>query len=188
MGKMAIRWWPNATHRITRSTRGRAMNKVATINLKGNEYATVPQRLLEFRNSHPRSSVETKPDFQADGTLVFSATIVKDKSDPNSATATGHSYGKLTGDKAFEKLETVATGRALALLGYLNNGQIATSEEMQEFEEYRLQQVLDEIAKADKREQFQAILAKLTPSQKLEVTPIINQRIKELKDGDTDKS
>lgn len=159
------------------------MNKVQTINLKGNEYATVPQRLLEFRNKHPRASVETKPEFQADGMVVFTAKIVKDKSDPNSASATGHSYGKLTGDKAFEKLETVATGRALALLGYLNNGQIATSEEMQEFEEYQLQQVVEEINQAEKRDEFQKILAKLTPSQKLEVTPLINKRIKEIKDG-----
>ena len=164
------------------------MNKVQTINLKGNEYATVPQRLLEFRNKHPRASVETKPEFQTDGTVVFTATIVKDKSDPSSASATGHSYGKLTGEKAFEKLETVATGRALSLLGYLNNGQIASSEEMEEFEEYQLQQVKDEINKAEKRDQFKDILAKLTPSQKLEVTPLINQRIKELKDGDTVKS
>lgn len=158
------------------------MNKVATINLKGNEYATVPQRLLEFRSSHPRASVETKPEFQGD-MVVFTATIIKDKSDPSSASATGHSYGKLTGDKAFEKLETVATGRALALLGYLNNGQIATSEEMQEFEEYQLSKVVEEINQAEKRDQFKDILAKLTPSQKLEVTPLINKRIKELKDG-----
>jgi hypothetical protein len=159
------------------------MNKVQTINLKGNEYATVPQRLLEFRNKHPRASVETKPTFQPDGTVVFTATILKDKNDPNSASATGHSYGKLTGDKAFEKLETVACGRALSLLGYLNNGQIASSEEMQEFEEYQLQQVKDEINKAEKRDQFKDILAKLTPSQKLEVTPLINQRIAELKEA-----
>lgn len=158
------------------------MNKVQTINLKGNEYATVPQRLLEFRNKHPRSSVTTHPTFQEDGTVVFSATIVKDKGDENSATATGHSYGKLTSDKAFEKLETVATGRALALLGYLNNGQIATSEEMEEFEAYQFDQILTEINAADKREDFKAILERLNPEQKREVTPLINKRIKELKE------
>lgn len=159
---------------------------VQTINLKGNEYATVPQRLLEFRNTHPRSEVVTKPEFQADGTLVFTARIVKDKGDKNSASATGHSYGKLTGDKAFEKLETVATGRALALLGYLNNGQVATTEELQEFQEYKLgqfEQVVEEINTATKREQFAAILTKLTPEQKREATPLINARIKELKNG-----
>lgn len=164
------------------------MNKVQTINLKGNEYATVPQRLLEFRNKHPRSGVETKPEFQPDGTVVFAATITKDKSDPNSASATGHSYGKNATEKAFEKLETVAVGRALALLGYLNNGQIATTEEMEEFENYQIEKIVEEIKKATEREQFASILAKLTHEQKREVTPIINERIKELRDGNTDKS
>ena len=110
------------------------MANVATINLKGNDYATVPQRLKQFRQDNPRSIVETKPEFMPDGTVVFSARIVKDKADESSAEATGHSYGKLGESKAFEKLETIATGRALALLGYLNNGQVATTEEMEEVE------------------------------------------------------
>lgn len=164
------------------------MNKVQTINFKGNEYATVPQRLLEFRKQNPRASITTKPEFQPDGTIVFSAEIVKDVGDDNSARATGHSFGKNTGDKAFEKLETVATGRALSLLGYLNNGQIASSEEMEDFEAYQMEKILDAIHDATKREQFTAILAKLTPAQKQEVTPLINKRIKELKDATASKS
>lgn len=156
---------------------------VQTIDLKGNKYATVPQRLKEFREKNPHSLVETKPTFQPDGTVVFSARIVKDKGDDTSSEATGHSYGKLTGDKAFEKLETVATGRALALLGYLNNGQIATTEEMEEFNQYKIDQIVEEIGQATTKDEFKAILAKLNPDQKLEVTPIINLRIKELKDG-----
>ncbi len=164
------------------------MNKVQTINLKGNEYATVPQRLKQFRQDNPRSIVETKPDFQPDGVIVFSARIVKDKSDPASAEATGHSYGKNSEVKAFEKLETVAVGRALALLGYLNNGQIATSEEMEEFENYQMEKILDSILAATKREEFTAILANLTPAQKQEVTPMIKRRIEELKNADTDTS
>ena len=161
------------------------MNTVQTINLKGNEYATVPQRLKQFRQDNPRSSVETKPTFQPDGTIVFTANILKDKADENSASATGHSFGKQSGDKAFEKLETVAVGRALALLGYLNNGQIATTEEMVEFEEYkeeRFQDVLAEIKTATKREEFAEILNRLTPEQKQLATPVINNRIQELKD------
>jgi hypothetical protein len=158
---------------------------VQTIKLKGNDYATVPQRLKEFREKNPRASVETKPTFNEDGTVVFSAKIISDKADENSSEATGHAYGKLTGDKAFEKLETVSTGRALALLGYLNNGQVATGEEMEEFEGYKLNQAIESINKATKRGEFQEILASLTPAHKLEVTPIINARIKELKDGST---
>lgn len=157
------------------------MNKVQTINLKGNDYALVPQRLKAFREANPRAAVETKPELQADGSIVFTAKIVSDKSDPNSAEATGHSYGKNGEAKAFEKLETVAVGRALSLLGYLNNGEIASSEEMVEFEEYKTEQLLEEIATATDRKQFTEILARLTPTQKQEVTPFIKQRIEELK-------
>ena len=164
------------------------MGKVATTKIGGGaDYALVPVRLKAFREANPRAKTETHPTIQ-DDTIIFKAHIVKDKADENSAEATGHAYGKNTGNKAFEKLETVALGRALAQLGYLNNGQIATSEEMEEFEEYQLNQVIEEINAASKRVEFQAILAKLKPSQRLEVTPIINKRIGELKNGNTDKS
>lgn len=159
---------------------------VATIKLKGNDYATVPQRLKEFRSTNPRAIVETKPTI-TDGTLIFEARIVADKSDPNSAEATGHSYGEIKGEKAFEKLETVAVGRALALLGYLNNGQIATTEEMQEFEAFKesqLEKVVEKIKTAKTKDEFKELITGLTPEQKREVTPIINERIKELKDGE----
>ena len=40
-------------------------------------------------------------------------------------------------EKDFEKLETIAVGRMLALLGYGVGGEIASSEEMEEFEAYQ---------------------------------------------------
>lgn len=156
---------------------------VQTIDLKGNKYATVPQRLKEFRETHPRASIETKPTI-SDGIVVFEAKIVVDKKNPDSAEATGHSYGKLGEAKAFEKQETIAVGRALALLGYLNNGQVATTEEMQEFEEFKIDQIKEAIAGATTKVEFQKILTDLSPELKKEVTPLINSRIKELKDGE----
>lgn len=159
-----------------------------TIDLKGNNYALVPTRLKAFREANPRASVETKPMVQENGTLIFEAKIVVDKKDPNSATATGHAYGKLTEAKAFEKLETNAVGRALALLGYLNNGQVATTEEMIEFEDYKEHQfneLMDEIKSATKREEFAKILAQMTPEQKQVAAPVVNERIKELKENVT---
>lgn len=158
---------------------------VQTIDLKGNKYALVPQRLKEFRSVNPRSLVETKPTIDGK-TIIFQARIVTDKADANSAEATGHSYGEIGNDKAFEKLETVAVGRALSLLGYLNNGQVATTEEMTEFENYKQDQfelIAKEIANANKREEFTEILAKLNPEQKKEATPLINARITELKNA-----
>lgn len=100
------------------------------------KYARVADRLMEFRNANPNGLVETLPTI-TDNQIMFKTRIVKDKSDPNSAEATGHALGENKGTKAFEKLESVSVGRALALLGYASDGEIASSEEMEEFEEYK---------------------------------------------------
>lgn len=121
------------------------MNSVKTTKITGGaDYALVPARLKQFREDNPRAKTETTPTIDGD-MIIFKAHIVKDKSDPNSAEATGHSMGKNNGNKAFEKLETVALGRALAQLGYLNNGEIATTEEMEEFNAYRENQINEAI-------------------------------------------
>lgn len=157
-----------------------------TIKLQGKDYALVPTRLKAFREANPRASVETKPTITEGGQLIFEAKITVDNKDPNSATSTGHSYGKASdGDKAFEKLETVAVGRALGMLGYLNNGQVATTEEMEEFADYveqKYQEAVFDVHNAKTREEFTEILGRLNPEQKKLITPIINQRIKELQD------
>ncbi len=102
--------------------------------LQGNQYAKVAERVKEFRQAHPNGLISTEPTMREDGYVIFKARIMKDKADENSAEATGHSIGKIDSKaKSFEKLETVAVGRALALLGYSMDGEIASSEEMEEF-------------------------------------------------------
>lgn len=77
---------------------------------------------------------------------MFQARILKDKSNPNSAEAIAHSVGKLgTKDKDFEKLETIAVGRALATLGYMASGEIASSEEMEEFMDYQQEKKFEQV-------------------------------------------
>ncbi len=117
--------------------------KTATIDLKGKEYAQVKDRIKEFRTENPRGLIETIPDIHPDGQIMFKARILKDKSDENSAEASGHALGQNKGDKSFEKLETIAVGRALALLGYASDGDIASSDEMEEFEEYQEEKKLE---------------------------------------------
>lgn len=157
----------------------------------GADYATVPDRLKEFRSENPRALVETKASLQENGSVIFSARILKDKAEPNSAEATGtamYSDKEMAKPKAFEKLETVSVGRALAFLGYLNNGQVATSEEMIEFEQYKEDQmelIFDEIDVATTQQEFKDILVKLSPEQKRLATPKINARIEELKNADS---
>lgn len=162
------------------------MNKVATIKYQGNDYATVPARLKEFRQNNPNGSVKTVPMYQPDGSLIIQATIIQDRSNEYSADATGtarYSSEELEKKKSFEKLETIAVGRALALLGYLNNGEIATTEEMDEFNDFQNDKYEKLINEATKREEFLAILTKMNPEQKKHFTPMINKRIQELKDA-----
>jgi len=118
------------------------MTKIKTISLQGKEYAQVKDRMNEFREANPRGLIETIPTLLPDNTIMFKARILKDKADETSAEATGHSMGTNKGLKAFEKLETIAVGRALALLGYGSDGAIASSEEMEEFESFLVEKKL----------------------------------------------
>lgn len=139
------------------------MKKTATIDLKGKAYAQVKDRLKEFRTDCPNGLIETTPTIN-DTSIIFKARILKDKSDPASAEATGHSYAKVTDkaiEKQFEKQETIAVGRALALLGYAVDGDIASSEEMEEFLTQKemdrieqMQQIKEEVDGIDTIEQL----------------------------------
>lgn len=165
------------------------MSKIETIKYQGKDYATVPARLKEFRSTNPRASVSTEPHFLEDGSVVFRATIIKDKSDEHSASATGnarYTSNELSKPKAFEKLETISVGRALAMLGYLNDGDIASTEEMLEFEQYQEDKVMtaiEAVTVAEKRSEFQAILSGLSPEQQKQLTPHIKERMQELKNA-----
>lgn len=125
---------------------------VKTTKIAGDkDYALVPDRIKEFREANPRAKITTIPTQMEDGGFMFQTTILSDKADENSAEATGTSmYNaiEMKKAKAFEKLETISVGRALALLGYLNNGQVATSEEMVEFEEYKNRNKMEAIENA----------------------------------------
>jgi len=97
------------------------------------EYSKVADRVKEFRQDCPNGKIE--PDLKiTEGYIFAKAFVKKDLSDPDSAEAHGTSVAKITGaGKEFEKLETLAVGRALAFLGYGASGEIASSEEMEEF-------------------------------------------------------
>ncbi len=125
------------------------MKQVKTTKITGGaNYAKVSDRLKEFRADCPNSSITTTPTMLENGMVMFKAYIIKDKTDQNSADSTGHALQTKSGIKDFEKLETVAVGRALALLGYGVDGEIASSEEMEDFIEYQKTQKETNIAKA----------------------------------------
>jgi len=164
------------------------MKKINTVKIQGGaQYAKVSDRLKEFRSENPRASITTTPIPQDSGMVLFKAYILKDKADEHSADATGHALQIKAGTKDFEKLETVAVGRALALLGYGADGEIASSEEMEEFERFQDEKKFELIEKTKKE------VAEITDVKKLreyylankgngeEVAEIITNRSNELK-------
>src|SRR4051812_46266309 len=131
-----------------------ATKRAGTIDLgKGIEYAKVAERLKLWREENPRSKHESAYEVDVDGSMVFTVWLWKDKTDlldlikagtsdkevlRSSADANGNAKGQIGGkEKDFETLETIALGRALANLGYLASGEIASSEEMEEFQRYQ---------------------------------------------------
>lgn len=114
----------------------RGEEKTLTIN-----FAKVADRIAEFRKDNPRGLIETTPTMVND-ILMFKTRILRDKSDANSAESTGHAMAKMdNSEKQFEKLETISVGRALALLGYGASGEVASFEEMEEFNSFRDNQI-----------------------------------------------
>lgn len=105
------------------------MRKVKTISLQGKNYVQVAERLRAIHEDHKgKFDIVTSYSVTENGNVVFTGTVtIRDV-----GTFSGHSFGKLGGTKAFEKLETVAVGRALAFAGYHGDGDIASVEEMED--------------------------------------------------------
>ena len=170
-------------------------NKTRTTRIKGNtEYAKVADRLNEFRKANPRSKISVKHYHDEEGNLTSRAYIWKDKVDfygllksgvsskeaLESADSEGTSFMKasqLAKEKGFEKNETIAVGRALALLGYAASGEIASSEEMEEFERYQADKaeearsmVISKINQVETMTDLQQVWMALTKEQRLDKT------------------
>lgn len=111
------------------------MKKLKTISLSGKAYAQVAERLRAIHEDHKDFDIVTSYAVIEGGVTFLAVLTIRDKQIEESfvtVTYTGHSYGKLGGAKAFEKLETIAVGRALAFAGYHADGEIASADEMQD--------------------------------------------------------
>jgi len=133
------------------------MRKAQTTTIGGGaEYAKVSERLKLFREDCPNGSIKIAHEF-VDGAVVLNAYVLKDKANPDSSDATGSAYGELKGNKAYEKLESIALGRALAILGYLASGEIASSDEMEEFYQYKEEKVEEAIGNMKQAETLEEL-------------------------------
>jgi hypothetical protein len=169
------------------------MKKLETMDLKGKAYAQVATRIKEFREMFPNGLIDSNPTFQPDGSLTFKARILKDKAVETSGEGSGNSRGFTKDDKgneipkAFEKLETIAVGRALAMIGFMASGEVASFEEMEEFlsdKETKRQMRIQEVKEAVDNINDIDVLREFFASNKglgIEVDQYIMDKSKQLK-------
>ena len=103
----------------------------------GKLYTRVVDRLTAFKGRFPVGIdsvlIHTEIHTLTDSYVVFKATI----SEGDTILATGHGFNAIAKEKAFEKAETVAVGRALAFFDpqYGGESELASQEEMEKFAE-----------------------------------------------------
>ena len=122
------------------------------------DYAKVTDRLEAFRTNHPNSKILTSYKNE-NNKVVFKAFLWRDKTEVIQSLANGISKDliyltadaeataqkTITNDKDFEKLETMAIGRALSNLGYSSTGKIAEhkTNELDKYKDELYQKAVD---------------------------------------------
>lgn len=136
--------------------------RIKTTKINGNtDYAKVADRIKVFWEENPNGKIDTEREDISDNKVRFIARIWRDSDVVSNLATTGTDINAIKftanamasadaikkGDKENEKLETVAVGRALAMLGYLASGEVASREEMEQFEAYKADLFQDEVNK-----------------------------------------
>lgn len=111
-------------------------NELPTIKLKGKDYVQVKDRVLFFNEEYPNGSIVTEV-IERDGYASFKAIVTPDTDKPTRYFI-GRSAGVVSGDKSYEKLETVSVGRALAFMGIGVIESIASADEIINYEERKV--------------------------------------------------
>lgn len=104
---------------------------IQTTDVKGKEYAEVPQRVKAFRSIYPMGTISTEIVSIADGVCVIHATVASDGVILGEGTAyekEGSSFINKT--SYIENCETSAVGRALGFAGFGIDVSIASAEEV----------------------------------------------------------
>src|SRR5258708_23225444 len=107
--------------------------KLPTINLKGKEYVQVKDRLVYLNENYENCAIETEV-IHLGNHASFKATVTPDVKNPNRKFV-ARSGGLVDAEKSYEKLETVAVGRALAFMGIGVIESVASADEIQVYQE-----------------------------------------------------
>ena len=111
-----------------------------TISLQGKQYAQVKDRIAEAHKTNEKLTIKTKvKEISTEEWIkvfLFTAKVVLDK-----WTYIWHSLNSIKTKKDFEKWETIAVGRALAFAWYLSDWEVASFEEMKDYEEWAIENI-----------------------------------------------
>ena len=105
---------------------------IKTTDVKGKEYAEVPQRVKAFRSLYPMGCIMTEILSNENGVVVMKATCYADS---DTVLSTGTAYEKegssyINKTSYIENCETSAVGRALGFAGFGIDASIASAEEI----------------------------------------------------------
>lgn len=113
-----------------------ANSTIHTTQIKGKDYAEVPQRIKAFRMVFPEGFIKTELLSDIDGVCTFKATCGTYTKDGPVVLGTGHAYENekssfINKTSYIENCETSAVGRALGMAGFGIDTSIASAEEVQ---------------------------------------------------------
>lgn len=117
---------------ITYEDIARVNGEIKTIDIKGKEYAEVPQRVTAFRKLFPNGSLTSEIVYCENGMVIVKATACDED---GRILATGHAYEKegstfINKTSFIENCETSAWGRCLSALNLGSDTSMASAEEV----------------------------------------------------------
>ena len=125
----------------------KANSEIKTIDIKRKskdgekitKYAGVNERVLAYRKIYPNRRIETEIQEITENSIRMKAIVYNEE---NEILATGHAgetkSGSINSVSMIENCETSAVGRALGFAGFGIDGGIASEQEMQKVEDYRI--------------------------------------------------
>ena len=125
-----------------------ANSGIKTIDVKGKDYAEVPQRIKAFRSVCPNGAIVTELLSCENGVCIFKASVYDEK---QVLIGTGTAYERedssfINKTSYIENCETSAVGRALGMCGFGIDVSVASAEEVQNA-------MLNQDAGADKKKE-----------------------------------
>ena len=116
---------------ITYKDMEKVNKEIKTTDIKGKDYAEVPQRVTAFRKLYPQGTITTEILSIEDGICVMKATVSNNGEILGEGTAYEKENGSFINKTSYiENCETSAVGRALGFAGFGVDVSIASAEEV----------------------------------------------------------